>query len=205
MIHIGISGPIGSGKSTLARQLTQHFSARIIPFATGVYAIAALEYEVNRLDAIAELITSYGATYPVAYVAASMIDAHMKRYPSEPGIKNRRLLQFIGTEAGRDTIHEDIWVDVVTSIMNAGDMVDVVISDDVRFENEVHAVDLHVRIDTADNECYDNRKAGLSTQYTFSDHASEHGVVSEPDYTIPACWSDDDLQTLIEIITLILD
>src|SRR5688572_30898718 len=117
MIHVGISGPIGAGKSTLAQQLSDFFPSAIIPFAYGVKQIAALELQDNRLQAITDMLVSYGAIYTHAYIAASMIDGYMTKYPSTPGVKNRRLLQFIGAEAGRQTIHPDLWIAVVQQQM----------------------------------------------------------------------------------------
>jgi len=49
----------------------------------------------------------------------------------------RRLLQVLGTEVGRDMIHEDIWVKIATKDLNPGDLV---IFADVRFPNEAQAI-----------------------------------------------------------------
>lgn len=201
MIHIGISGAIGSGKSTLAKQLVEHFDGSIIPFAYGVKQLAALETVDNRLQQMTQLLISYGATYTAAYISASMIDGYMAKYPSTPGIKNRRLLQFIGTEAGRDTIHPDIWIQAAhTRIANGA--YPIIVSDDLRFDNEASVVDIHIGI--VPTQCYEARKAGLDTEYVFSDHASEHSLTVEPDILIPACWSDDDLISIIQLITIAL-
>lgn len=205
MIHIGISGPIAAGKSTLAQQLEQHFNARIIPFAYGVKQLASYELFADRLHIMTQRLVQYGATYPVAFTAASMIDGFMNKYPSQVDRKNRRLLQFIGVEAGRNTIHPDIWIDVVQArkplAYSAG--YDVVISDDLRFDNEAAAVDIHIGI-VAD-DCYAERKQKLDAQYTFSNHPSEQSLTAEPDIIIPACWTEQDLANVIAIITVALD
>lgn len=49
----------------------------------------------------------------------------------------RRLLQVLGTEVGRDMIHEDIWVKIATQDLNPGDLI---VFADVRFPNEARAI-----------------------------------------------------------------
>src|SRR5690349_13934917 len=111
MIHIGISGKIATGKSTLAKSLKQlamesGYACEIIPFATGIREVAALEEysDIERRARITNLFYSWGYDYRLSLEAAAMTDDYMRKYPSEEGKKNRRLLQNIGTEIGRNTI-----------------------------------------------------------------------------------------------------
>lgn len=57
-------------------------------------------------------------------------------------VKDRKLLQWIGTEWGRDTISKSLWTDIwqkeVSFILNATDA--VVVCDDVRFDNEAELI-----------------------------------------------------------------
>ncbi len=204
MIHIGISGPIASGKSTLSQQLVEYFDSAIVPLAYGLKHIANMEFVDNRLNAMTEQFIEYGAGSINAYIAASMVDGYMQKYPSTPGVKNRRLLQFIGTEVGRDTLGADFWINVTLAAV-ADQSIDVLISDDVRFDNEAATVDLHVHIDTTNNPCYQERIASLGSEYMYAQHASERGLTATPDIIIPACWNKDDLADIIAIVTLALE
>lgn len=56
--------------------------------------------------------------------------------------KGRRLLQLIGTECGRQCIHEDIWVRLWRHALPTAlvGTTQIVIADDIRFPNEADAV-----------------------------------------------------------------
>lgn len=199
---MGISGPIAAGKSTLAKQL-QHaamehgYAAIIIPFATGVKELAALESVPNRINVITNKLFDWGYDYNLSRRAATLIDYFMSRYPSQPGVKNRRLLQSIGTEVGREVLGEDTWIKRTQQLMRA-DMFDFVFSDDLRFDNEALAVDVHVAIDTTNNPAYLERLQQLGAEYTYSNHVSETSLTLPPLFIIPAMFTPDQVYALFD-------
>src|SRR5689334_18835862 len=207
MIHIGISGKIAAGKSTLAKSLKQiamesGYACEIIPFATGVREVAALEEynDIERRARITNLFYSWGYDYNLSLGAAELVDAYMRQYPSEEGKKNRRLLQSIGTEVGRNNVDRDIWIRRIQLLFRRD--VDFVISDDLRFDNEAMAVDVHVGIDvqaTFDGYQQWNERIGkFGADYTFSAHASETALTLRPMLVLPTNFTQESVIALFE-------
>jgi len=206
MIHIGVSGPIAAGKSTLANGLLAYFlnkdmRTRIVPFAYSVKELAAIELDytnthlVQRVaDRSTEIFTRlqlWGYDAITANKAASTITTAMEAFPTKPMEKNRRLLQTIGTEIGRDLIDKDIWVKRTKEVLSRNDL-DFGLSDDLRFDNEALAVDIHIGISTAGREeLYEARKNVFPPEYFFTNHASEQSLTLEPDIVVPIGFSQD--------------
>lgn len=99
---IGITGKAGSGKSTTAQLLTDVCSERFL-----------IVQRVAFADALKQTCRDMG-------------------WNGVKDAKGRRLLQLIGTEAGRRCIGEDVWINKVVL-----GKADVVIIEDCRFDNEV--------------------------------------------------------------------
>lgn len=206
MIHIGISGPIASGKSTLAKSLRQlsiesGLACEIIPFAYGVREVAALEEysDIDRRARITNLLYSWGYDYRLSLKAAELTDEYMRRYPSTPGKKNRRLLQSIGTEVGRMTVDENIWIHRIQLLFRRD--LDFVISDDLRFDNEAMAVDVHVAIEVRTEEekkLYQQRVQQFHPDYVWSNHPSEQGLYSPPLFILPIGFTQLHVLTLFD-------
>lgn len=205
MLHVGISGPIAAGKSTLAQRLQQKardvgYAAEIVPFASGIREIIATEGNPARVIMIATMIANWGWDYTQAHLAAIRIDECMIQYPSTPGVKNRRLLQLIGTEVGREFISSDFWIYRAQQIIRShnGGIIDFAFSDDVRFDNEAMAVDVHIGITLTPSrfECYHQRLAAFGADYTFNQHASERSLTLPPLFTLPVCFTDNEVNTL---------
>lgn len=116
---IGLCGSKGSGKSTIASYLKAHHNATIIKFA----------------DPLKDMMRAFGLT-------SDQIDGPLKEEPCEllGGKTPRHAMQTLGTEWGRDLIAEDVWVDAWMSKVKATE--GVVVCDDVRFPNEVKAIDV---------------------------------------------------------------
>lgn len=205
MLHVGISGKIASGKSTLAKALKQEaiesgYACEIVPFAYGVREVAALECEDMRRALITNLFYSWGYSYGVSLAAALRADKYMEEYPTVDGKKNRRLLQCIGTEVGRNTIEEDVWIRRVQYLFR-GHIFDFGISDDVRFDNEAYACDVHVHIEVIDLDQqlrYNERIEKLD--HVFNDHASEYSLTAPPLFTLPINFRQRDILALFEKI-----
>lgn len=113
---IGFSGGMGSGKSTAIETLEGFLkkTPRIIKFAGPLYDMQ--EYIYRRIAMVHERPAEF--------------------------VKDRKLLQWLGTEWGRGSISQSIWVDLwKTDAFNYSRFGHrTVVSDDVRFDNEAEAI-----------------------------------------------------------------
>ena len=164
---VGISGPARSGKDTAADFFSALKYARYSfagPLKQGLRAMLGLSLDHT--------------------------DGNLKECELEPfGVSPRRMMQNLGTEWGRELIHDDIWLlraDKVITEWRAEDpnLRGVVISD-VRFENEA-------------NWC--REQGGLLVHLQRPDaatvlaHASEAGVEVKPsDHVVQNDGSIDEL------------
>lgn len=147
---LGLTGKMGSGKSTATELLAKlnRDSTAVVKFAQPLYDLQEAAY--SRISPVYQRPHNF--------------------------IKDRKLLQWLGTEWGRGTISESLWVDLWSAetqkLLDIG--TGLVISDDVRFDNEakmVKAMGGHIIQITSDfTEKRIDTKAGISN------HASEAGV-----------------------------
>lgn len=110
--YIGLSGPAGSGKDTASDALVRHFSYERYAFADPLRkAVAAI------LGCPVEMLK----------------DRAFKEAKTALGVSPRRMMQTLGTEWGRQTIRDDMWLQVmaVQSLLSPR-----VVIPDVRFDNE---------------------------------------------------------------------
>src|SRR6185503_11455638 len=115
MLHIGISGPIASGKTTLAYALQNKardagFYCEVQAFASGIRELLTLEREDARIAKLTARIYGWGWNLESAKLAAFFIDQYMQEFPTQPEIKNRRLMQLVGTEVGRNIVDRNFWI-----------------------------------------------------------------------------------------------
>ncbi len=205
-MHIGISGPIASGKSTLARSLVAVFDlmeikARITPFAEDLKWMASLYGDKEIISKLGMYFHNLGYGDDIIDAGIIQILFAMMMYPPDPIAvkKPRKLYQYLGTEAGRYTVDEDLWVNAVKRRIKDDNTNRYFISDDMRFTNESEAVDYHVNItvDSADGlEAYQARIASLPADYVANDHESENQQLSAPHYTLPTNF------TTVEVVDL---
>lgn len=111
-----------SGKSTVAQYLNKHYGFSLIKFADPLY---------RMVFSIA------------SYVCCNEQEAYRRVYDAkeeiwpEIGVSTRTLLRTLGTEWGRNTISESIWVDIVRARLNFVRQYDFdIVLDDNRFKNE---------------------------------------------------------------------
>lgn len=129
MTVIGLTGLKQRGKSSVADILVREHGFQQFAFADGVRALAVaidphIVTQTGRMARYTELLRDKG------YEAAK----------HEPDV--RRLLQRIGTEAGRQVFGEGVWVNALAALVQQlPDAAKVVISD-VRFPNEAEFVAL---------------------------------------------------------------
>jgi len=116
---IGLSGVAGCGKNTVAEVLARQCGAKLFAFADPLYAA------VSAITGI-----------PVKNLQdRGFKEKELSWLPASP----RRLLQTLGTEWGRDTIHEEIWIRSVFRAIKA-ESPPVAVITDVRFNNEAFAI-----------------------------------------------------------------
>lgn len=147
---IGLTGRMGSGKSTAVSILEclNRESTAVVKFAQPLYDLQEAAYK--RIGSVYQRPFNF--------------------------IKDRKLLQWLGTEWGRGTISETLWVDLWSAetqhLLDMG--TSLVVSDDVRFDNEAQMVKAMggsvVQIISDATEKRIDTKAGISN------HASEAGV-----------------------------
>ena len=123
---VGLHGYAQSGKDALAKVLIEEFGFRRVAFAD------TLREAVYRLNPIVEHSDETGPVRVQEIVNRAGWEEAKVLYPEV-----RRLLQVIGTEVGRELIHEDIWVSIAMSKIKNNE--DIVITD-VRYLNEVQAI-----------------------------------------------------------------
>lgn len=154
MILIGLCGAAGSGKGAAAARMVEEYGFRELAFADPLYA---------AISAITGL------------TVAQLKDRAVKEAPLPwcGGKSPRELLQLIGTEFGRNAIHEEIWVRrAMRSVQEAREAGCVIT--DVRFDNEAEAIREHggvvIEVVRPGHGCLSGAAAS---------HASERGISRE--------------------------
>lgn len=147
---IAFTGGMGTGKSTAINFITNLGRDNALPV---------------------KLVKFAGPLYDMQEMIYGRISPVIKR--QEDFKKDRKLLQWLGTDWGRDTISKTLWVDLWKADVEAAlsDLTTIVVCDDVRFDNEaetVHALGGKV-IKLVAN---DRRGAEVG----IAGHASEAGV-----------------------------
>lgn len=144
---------MGSGKSTAIKALAEHLGhpVELIKFAQPLYDMQ--EFIYSRIESVYQRPADF--------------------------IKDRKLLQWLGTEWGRDSISKTIWGDIWQAKLKVAlDKGFVVVCDDVRFDNEaarfkalggkiIHIVSerTHERIDTGAGIVNHQSEAGIAHEF----------------------------------------
>lgn len=213
MQYVGISGPISSGKSTLANGLAQLYAlhkgnAAVESFAKGVKYLAGLYNDPQAKEKAIVYFKRLGYQDYVCIEAAVELMRAFLLYPVIEGIKPRELLQYIGTELGRDIIDPYIWILALKRQLQNDYMTkpDVVFIDDVRFLNESHFVDVLIRIEVDSNkDLYNLRINKPGAVYISLDHPSEQQQLRNPDFILPIDYTLPQVIKLYKQIIEALD
>lgn len=174
---IGLSGKMGSGKSTIVqclKDITLEEKVLVVKLAGPLYDIQ--EYVYRRISQVHQRPESF--------------------------IKDRKLLQWIGSEWGRDTIGTNLWVDLFrfeVLALHKKYPHAIIVCDDVRFDNEAEAIkDLGgkvVKVTSTLNEKRIDMAAGISN------HQSEAGInLDYVDYIIENNGSKDELRESLYVL-----
>ena len=162
-ILIGLCGPAGVGKSSVAAVWPQSITHA---FADPIK------------DMVRVLLSEYlGLDHDLPDTQEGKATVVMELSRNAP-ITVRYLLQTLGTEWGRQQVHDRIWIDIgIASALRLGrdNGYRYVVFDDVRFDNEAQA------IRDAGGSIVHVRRMGISNDRPgVSEHASEAGVKRKP-------------------------
>lgn len=174
---LGFTGKMGSGKSTAIECLKeiQRLPVINIKFAQPLYDMQEMIY--RRISTVYEKPAGF--------------------------IKDRKLLQFLGTEWGRNTIRETLWLDIWSqSARQYENKNAIVVCDDVRFDNEAKLIkSLGGSIVLIKSTETDNR---IDTRTGIANHVSEVGVdLNLVDYIVENNDTIDDLRgSILDVANL---
>lgn len=167
---IGFTGKMGSGKSTAIQCIKeiQRHPVYTLKFAQPLYDMQ--DYIYGRIESVHRKPASF--------------------------IKDRKLLQFLGTDWGRQLISPTLWTDLwkaqAQQILNNNTGL-IVVADDIRFDNEaelVRSMGGHI-IQVESSKSVER----IDTKSGFAGHASESGVsLNNVDYILENNGTIDDLK-----------
>lgn len=198
MIVVGLAGRAESGKDTAASMIEQwcidhDMTSKRLAFADPVKQMA------EAIDPLIDVIEPYRLSEHLAcIVKRNSLDvetdtgwrAMWDEAKKTPDV--RRLLQRIGTDAGRRIIKDDLWTSLMVDRIREHSHFDVIIITDARFANEQTLVKDH-------DGCMILVERPVSTLNTDSAaHVSENSIdASLVDTSIVNDGSLDDLQRKI--------
>lgn len=145
---IGLNGGMGVGKSTAIELLrAQGETVSVVKFAQPLYDVQ--EFLYSRISSVYSRPESF--------------------------VKDRKLLQWIGTDWGRETLSQTLWVDLwkaeVRRLSATGALI---VCDDVRFDNEAEAV--HALGGVVIKITSDRALDRITTANGIQNHKSEAGI-----------------------------
>lgn len=199
---IGLVGFAGSGKGTVADILVEKHYYKKISFADSVKDATASIFGWQRF-------LLEGDTEESRLFRETVDDFWSSRFNGV--VTPRKMLQMVGTEAGRDLFHKDLWLFSLEKKLQ--DYENVVIAD-VRFPNEVDFIrnkgGYVVRIKRGpEPEWYDtamdiSSKKEYNMSLTYPNvHISEWAWIGQNfDYVIHNEGSKNDLESNVEKILL---
>lgn len=182
-ILLMISGKQGSGKSTLANDLETYMAQKNI----WVYRIRFAK---------------------VLYECHDLVIKHLRERGVNLPSKERKLLQLLGTQWGRESIDPDIWVKTLVADITHHEVLTksrYVIMDDLRFPNEFSAPIpkeyrvIRIRLE-ASEEC---RKARCSA-WGDPTHESEVGLDDETRFHMTLSSEHNSREQILSFVTAYL-
>lgn len=127
---IGITGLIGSGKDTIANHLIEQYSYERYSWATPLKDITSQLFGWDR-----DMLE--GATAEQREIREQIDPWWDQKLNKHDRVSPRWVLQFIGTEVMRNTLHPDIWI--LAGMKRIAGKKNIVIPD-TRFPNEIKAI-----------------------------------------------------------------
>jgi hypothetical protein len=145
-----VSGKQGSGKTTLQNRLVGYYEQR-----------GLIAKQLNFADVL----------YEMHHAVLEVLHRYM---PPRDIKKDGPLLQVLGTEWGRNTLGENIWVDLLKQKIQQKDYADLIVIGDCRFPNEFEGIPEALRIRLVCDEL--TRKKRCSMWRENTNHPSEIGL-----------------------------
>jgi hypothetical protein len=134
---VGIVGYAQVGKDTVAQFLVREYGFRRLALAD---VLREMLYALNPLVQVTQPDTQVDETVGLqsfvdrwGWERAKQVSEHLATSPWTV----RRYLQRLGTEAGRDILGEDVWVDL---LLQRAQTLQRVVVPDIRFPNEAKAI-----------------------------------------------------------------
>lgn len=141
---IAFGGKMGSGKTECADYLVRRSHFKRTSFADAIKELAEIhqshpeeEWPERLNEWIADTLTPLGySVEELNRFYEAFMEGFKRHAKVEPGKKNRELLQYLGTEAGR-SIDPEVWIKILTHRLDPNKRY---VIDDVRFGNELEAL-----------------------------------------------------------------
>lgn len=188
-VRIGIGGPFGNGKTYLADRLaTKLSSAQILPFAKRLKDLCKIQ-EQPFYDWRDQLHIELYYDIPNKADRESLVEQVINAFLIHtyiPGMKNRKLLQYVGTEIFRK-YDPDFWIKAIRREIDPTKK--FIIHDDLRFANEARDMTLIVEITGGAYSLTHESEMGLWKQYI------------DANFIIPRGFTDDQVHHLAREIT----
>lgn len=146
-MRIGISGKKTAGKDYFGTLISRRIDSTIYKFATPLYNIVEC-IRKGDLETLRIQIANQSYLADVEVVAEQVAYELMEAYLHRPDLqkledgKPRKLLQWVGTDYFRATVHKDWWIKIANAVSGA----DIAIFTDVRFANEAAICDVNLRV-----------------------------------------------------------
>jgi hypothetical protein len=134
-VIIGLAGKKQSGKDTVADYLVEQYGYIKLGFADAVKHMALV---IDPVLPVAH--AKFGGYIYLTMLVTELGWEEAKKIPAV-----RKFLQTLGTEAGRNILGEDVWVNALLKYVEEYDLRDVVIKD-VRYSNEARVCNFTVHI-----------------------------------------------------------
>lgn len=184
---VGLSGFARAGKDETARVLVEEFGFKQVAFAD---KLRDMIYALNPIVAVKDYNeVAFGKPTQKPIYLQEVINVYGWGFykETEYGPEIRRLLQRLGTEAGRQTLWDSIWIDA--ALTGFDDDARLVVSD-ARFFNEFDAVR------ERGGEIWRVNRAGIGPA---NDHASEMEAINYPHFAV-TINNDGTLEELRETV-----
>lgn len=180
---VGIGGLLASGKDAVSDYLVEHHGWTKLGMSDALNDALLV---INPLIPVRVGHASGHWRYSDLYAEVGYVEAK-----TNPEV--RRLLQMLGTEVGREMIHQDVWTDIMTRKISIARTTSNVIVTGIRFENEVGL------IGALGGDLWWVDRPGMRPPENTGAHSSETSISQRNfDLLIPNTGTLDDLYMTVE-------